>query len=158
MSCLIKKAEALKMLEERTGRKFSKGIFSEHFRRGRIWAAGGTVFASDVEKFIAARQARIDEPAERKIERRLHLLLGDLCKRDTTMQNLLKLVADKPEVAKKINGARGGLSWAVGGLLEALRALAGATEAADPTDATDQESKTVGDGPRTTDKGQPHVE
>jgi hypothetical protein len=118
---IIKKAAALKMLEERTGRKFSKGIFSEHFRRGRIWAAGGTVFVSDVEKFIEARQARMDEPAERKIDRRIMALVRACCAHDTTMENLLKLVADQPEAAKQIERARGWNSWTVQCLMNARR-------------------------------------
>jgi hypothetical protein len=123
MTDLLTKAQALEVLQERTGRKFSKGIFSANLRRDRIWSRCGRVWASDIDRFIADREKRRAEPVDTKIRRRLNSILIDLCRNDTTLENMLKLVDENTDAAKHLRGARQGITWAVMGLLEATRAL-----------------------------------
>ena len=130
MSELITRKQALKLLEDKTGKKFSMGIFSKHFRRGRIWCARGTVFASDIDKFIAQRQERLGETDVQRLNRRALHLVGIGCRLDTSLKGLLKLAGNNADAVKYVENARAWNTWTVQCLLNVRRARMPKEEAA----------------------------
>jgi len=123
MSEYMTRAEALKLLRERTGRAYTMGIFSKRLRRDRVWAFSREIYRTDVENFLRRREQRIARSNDEVGLLRIARICEDLCARDTTLKNLAILLKSSPEAVKHLKSARGALAWAVIGLLNAQRAL-----------------------------------
>lgn len=76
-SAIITKREALKILRERTGKKYGPGIFCKGYRRDRIFATSRFVFRSDLERFLLEREKRLVESPEDKFKRSLSRIQTD---------------------------------------------------------------------------------
>ena len=127
MTGMITKAQALKLLRERTGHKFTMQVFSKNFCRGKIWCPTTHAFVTSIEQFIARRQARLAEPAEKKLARRIDNVVYAFCKLDKTLQALIKTAGDSP--SHGLLETRSWLSYAMGQVLAAKRSLVAAAEA-----------------------------
>ena len=147
MTELISKAAALKMLQERTGRKFSSGIFSPRpLRRGRIWCCSRLVDVRDVEAFLLERAERQAEKPEDALRRRVKRLLADIYLLDRRMDRLGKAY---PAAADSLAGCCGWMWYGTSHLRGILCTLP-KKAAADHTDSTDRAAATD-KGQRTTD-------
>lgn len=110
MSQLITKQEALKILRQRTGQKFTSGIFSKHFQRGRIWAVTNRVFIDDIEKFLKRREERRKVSPDDRLRQRLEHICRDVYLLD---QRMVRLGKADPKVAEVLNKAAGWMYYGV---------------------------------------------
>lgn len=113
MNSLITRKEALKILEKRTGRKFSEAIFSTHFSSRKVWGTKRWVISEDIERFISDREARAQEKPDDTVRRRCNHLLVEFSRQDTTLKNLALLAKDNSEAKHNLTLTRNCLSTAM---------------------------------------------
>lgn len=116
----IRRCEALRMLHEATGRKFTARIFSRKYAKNRIRApAHRLIWRSDVEHFIERWRKARAVPPEEKLHSQITRTFLAGCRLEDRVRRLAKQ-AD--------GGTREWLESSAGGLVWGLQALACAVQ------------------------------
>jgi hypothetical protein len=115
------RAQALKILQARTGRKFTKGIFSKSLRPDRVWCYKNFVMLRDIESFLEHRAKRQAVPPGQKRKNRLLNILLSLCRCDKSLERILKAAGAGSPMGVAISRGRSHVAWAVGYMIEARR-------------------------------------